>query len=97
MRKVYFFGTGNCAKMYADKSEIALKALGNYEIMGFLDNDVNKEGTQFGKYKVFKPDILKEHPCDLVLIFLMTMILIMFTNNYWSMYLSIQFMNIFCL
>ncbi len=43
--------------MYADKSEIALKALGNYEIMGFLDNDVNKEGTQFGKYKVFKPDI----------------------------------------
>ena len=41
MRKVYFFGTGNCAKMYADKTEIALKTLGNYEIMGFLDNDVN--------------------------------------------------------
>lgn len=71
MRKVYFFGTGNCAKMYADKTEIALKTLGNYEIMGFLDNDVNKEGMQFGKYKVFKPDILREYPCDLVLVFLL--------------------------
>ena len=52
MKRVYFFGTGNCAEMYADKIEITLKSLGDYKIMGFLDNDVNKVGMFFGKYKI---------------------------------------------
>ena len=71
MKRVYFFGTGNCAEMYADKIEITLKSLGDYKIMGFLDNDVNKVGMFFGKYKIYRPDILREYPCDLVLVFLM--------------------------
>lgn len=70
MKKVFFFGTGHCAEFFADKAISALKVLGEYEVMGFLDNDVNKIGTQFGKYKIYSPDILKVYPCDLVLLFL---------------------------
>lgn len=70
MKKVYFFGTGYCAKKFCNKVCLSLEVLGNYQVMGFLDNDVRKEGMIFGKYKVYSPDILKNRTCDLVLLFL---------------------------
>lgn len=71
MKKIFFFGTGYCAKKFANKVKLALDALGEYCILGFLDNDKNKIGTTFEGYKVYNPDVLKESYCDLVLIFLM--------------------------
>lgn len=71
MKRVYFFGTGYCAKFYADKVERSLKTLGGFQVAGFLDNDSNKIGKTFGKYKIYSPEILKSSSCDMVLIFLM--------------------------
>lgn len=71
MTKVFFFGTGHCAKHFTHKVKIALESLGNFQILGFLDNDMYKIGTTFEGYQVYSPDILKEISCDLVLIFLM--------------------------
>lgn len=71
MKKVYFFGTGLCAKKFAHRVESTLNKLGNFKVMGFLDNDVKKIGSLFRGYKVFNPNILKESPCDMILLFLM--------------------------
>ena len=71
MKKVYFFGTGFCAKTFAKKVELSLKTLGNYQIIGFLDNDIRKTGTLFMGYEVFPIHILKDNPADLILLFLM--------------------------
>lgn len=71
MKKVYFFGTGFCAELYAEKAKIALKSLGDYQVVGFLDNDREKTGTMFLKERVYHPDVLHDNPCDLVLLFLM--------------------------
>lgn len=70
MEKVYFFGTGYCAKIFSNKVKSTLDALGNYQIMGFLDNDVRKKGKIFKDYKIFNPEILKDNACNMVLIFL---------------------------
>lgn len=70
MKKVYFFGTGWCAEFYSNKVKLAIEALGNFQIVGFLDNDISKIGTVFEGYQVYHPDILKEYPCDLILLFL---------------------------
>jgi hypothetical protein len=70
MKKVYFFGTGYCAELYADKVELTLKTLGGFEVAGFLDNDLNKIGKTFGKYKIYSPEIIKSSSCDMVFIFL---------------------------
>lgn len=71
MKRVYFFGTGHCAKFYLNKVESALRILGDFQIIGFLDNDSNKIGNMFGNYKIYSPDILKNSSCDLILLFLM--------------------------
>lgn len=71
MKKVYFFGTGYCARLFSSKVKIALGSLGDFQILGFLDNDKSKIGTVFEGYQVYHPDILKETSCDLVLLFLM--------------------------
>lgn len=71
MKKVYFFGAGFCAEHFADKVMLALKKLGGYELIGFLDNNIDKTGTQFSGYPVYHPDILAKVPCDMILIFLM--------------------------
>lgn len=71
MKKVFLFGTGWCAKFYFHKVKLALESLGNYEIIGFLDNDRSKTGTKFEGYPIDSPHILKNCSCDLVLLFLM--------------------------
>lgn len=71
MKKVYFFGAGFCAKKFARKVELSLKSLGDYQIIGFLDNDIKKIGTLFMGYEIFHMDILKKSPADLILLFLM--------------------------
>lgn len=71
MKKVYFFGTGYCARLYVSKIELTLKTLGDFQIMGFIDNDINKIGKSFGKYKIYGPDILICSSCDLILLFLL--------------------------
>lgn len=71
MKKVFFFGTGNCAKLFVEKVELTLKALGDFQIMGFLDNDSNKIGGMYKKYKIYSPQILQSTSCDLILLFLM--------------------------
>lgn len=70
MKKVFFFGTGFCAKTFLYKVKIALKNMGNYEILGFLDNDEKKIGTIFEGYQVYSPNVLSVTPCDLILVFL---------------------------
>lgn len=70
MKKVFFFGAGNCAKRFAGKVEKALKSLENFQVMGFLDNDPNKVGTKFEGYEVYKPDVIKKISCDMILLFL---------------------------
>ena len=70
MKKVFFFGAGFCAEAFLDKVKIALESLGDYSILGFLDNDENKIGTLFEGYQVYSPDILSVVPCDLILFFL---------------------------
>lgn len=70
MKKVYFFGTGYYAGLFAGKAMLALKALGGFQIVGFLDNDVNKIGTLFENYPVYGPEVLNDNSCDMVLIFL---------------------------
>lgn len=70
MKKVFFFGTGYCAKLFAGKVKIALEILGDFQILGFLDNDINKTGTIYEGYNVYNPYILKKSSCDLVLLFL---------------------------
>ena len=71
MKKVYFFGTGYCAEAFGARVRKILEGTGEFQILGFLDNDKTKAGTLFDGYPVYHPDILKEAPCDLVLIFLM--------------------------
>lgn len=70
MKKVYFFGTGSCASDFAEKIKITLKSLGDYHVVGFLDNDKKKIGSTFLGEMVYHPEILRNHPCDLVLLFL---------------------------
>lgn len=71
MKDVFFFGTGDCARLYADKVSLALKSLGDFQLIGFLDNDAAKVGTVFEGYQVYHPDILRKHSCDMVLLFLL--------------------------
>lgn len=84
MKKVFFFGTGYCAKLFANKVMIALRALGNFQIMGFLDNNVNKVGTQFEGYKVYHPDVLKNNPDSAILLFLLD------NDNYITVFKQLQ-------
>lgn len=71
MKTVYFFGTGYCAKKFANKVKLSLETLGDYRVLGFLDNDTKKIGTSFLGIPVYNPVILKDSPSDLVLLFLM--------------------------
>ena len=71
MKKVFFFGTGYCAKLYTNKVEFALEALGDFQIVGFLDNDADKTGILYEGYNVYNPDVLKNNSCDMVLLFLL--------------------------
>lgn len=71
MKKVYLFGTGYCAKIFASKVKTALTALGDFQILGFLDNDEKKEGTVFEGIRIYNPYILKQCTCDLVLVLLL--------------------------
>lgn len=70
MKKVYFFGTGYCAELFAGRAISSLEILGNFCVKGFLDNNASKVGTIFEGYKVYRPDILRTSSCDLVLLFL---------------------------
>lgn len=71
MNNVFFFGTGDCAKLYANKVNLALKSLGDFQLVGFLDNDTAKVGTVFEGYRVYNPGIIKKFSCDMVLLFLL--------------------------
>lgn len=71
MKKVFFFGTGYCARTFGGKVIKALKSLGDFQLLGFLDNDEAKAGTMLENMQIYNPCILKECPCDLVLVFLM--------------------------
>lgn len=70
MKRVYFFGTGYCAELFASRVKSSLKILGDFSIKGFLDNNVDKVGTVFEGCKVYSPNILRTSSCDLVLLFL---------------------------
>lgn len=83
MKNIFFFGTGFCAEIFVNKVKRSLKILGDFHVSGFLDNNRNKIGTTFEGYPVYSPDILREYPCDLVLLFyLRSTIMKMYIDNW---------------
>lgn len=52
--KLFLFGTGKISKSY---TEILCQM--SIEIYGYIDNDINKWGTEFYGKKIFNPNILK--------------------------------------
>lgn len=54
MKKVYIFGASVGGKKFLENSNEPLN------VLGFLDNDLNKQGKLFEGYQVFSPDIIFE-------------------------------------
>ena len=53
-RKLYLFGSGNYAERFREKyGEI-------YPVVGFLDNDENRQGMEVDGLPVLSPSVLKE-------------------------------------
>lgn len=62
--KVFLWGTGYVANKIVDECE----SLSNYEILGFIDNDVSKHNTTFRGYKVYSISVLEENNYDKIVI-----------------------------
>lgn len=61
--KVYIYGTGSGAEKFFNKLDFK-----TVEIMGFLDSDKVKEGSEFLGYKVFHPTSLNNSVFDYIII-----------------------------
>lgn len=64
-QKIIFWGTGNIARTFIERHGLFLKSV---EIVGFTDNDKNKWGSSFIKYKVSCPSELLKQPYDYIVI-----------------------------
>ncbi|MFJ5767805.1 LicD family protein [Lysinibacillus sp. NPDC093210] len=53
--KVFIFGASMGGQNYLTQSKE------NIEVLGFIDNDVKKQGTEILGYKVFSPNVLKDY------------------------------------
>lgn len=66
--RTYIFGTGDTEKYFRKHHEEYWESL---EILGYLDNDVNKQGTRYNGYQIYSPNILmqqKDSEYDQILI-----------------------------
>lgn len=54
-KKLFLFGAGQISKNYTNM----LRRFG-IEVYGYVDNDVNKQGTYFFDKKIFEPGVLKQ-------------------------------------
>lgn len=64
MEKIFIWGTGFIAGEVLEQCDLS----GQYEILGFLDNDVRKEGSLFYGKKVFLPKALRQIIPDKIVI-----------------------------
>lgn len=64
MEKILIWGTGVIAEQVLQQYDV----FGLYEVMGFIDNNVEKIGTVFYGKEVFSADILKEVTPDRIVI-----------------------------
>lgn len=64
MEKIFIWGTGSIADDVVLYCDIFRK----YNVLGFIDNDIKKQGTLYNGRPVFAPDILKEQEVDKIVI-----------------------------
>lgn len=64
MKRIYIWGTGRVADQIISECSI----FEQYEIMGFIDNDIYKVGNIYKNRMIYSPDILKKNIPDKVVI-----------------------------
>lgn len=64
MEKIFIWGTGVIAEQVLGQCDV----FGQYEVMGFIDNNANKKGKTFHGKEIFTADILKEKAPDRIVI-----------------------------
>lgn len=62
--KILLWGTGEVATHVMNECA----TLGNYEILGFIDNNVNKIGSYFFGKEIYNPQVLKEKEVDKIVV-----------------------------
>lgn len=62
--KVFLWGTGNVAETFLRQCQ----TLSQYEVLGFIDNNPEKQGSVFWEVPVYAPEILKETEPDRIVI-----------------------------
>lgn len=73
MQKLFIWGTGDIAKQVMEECA----SMCNYEILGFIDNNVEKSGQLFYEKPVYQPDILNVITPDTIVVL---------TNSYSDIY-----------
>lgn len=63
MEKIFIWGTGKIANRIVNHFDLS-----RFDILGFIDNEEEKQGTLFKEYSVFPPAVLKNKDFDKVLI-----------------------------
>lgn len=53
MEKIFLWGTGEIATDTLE--QLGQDILKNYEVLGFIDNDPNKQGKNFYGFRIFSP------------------------------------------
>ena len=64
MQKIFIWGTGNVSNQVLRQCNI----YEDYQILGFIDNDLNKQNTIFWDRMVYSPNVLKSVQCDKIVI-----------------------------
>ena len=64
MEKIFIWGTGTVADYVLMHCDV----FGKYNVLGFIDNNIEKQGTLYNGRPVFAPDILKEQEVDKIVI-----------------------------
>lgn len=62
--KVFLWGTGSVAETFLRQCQ----TISQYEILGFIDNNFEKQGNIFGGFPVYAPEILGKSQTDRVVI-----------------------------
>lgn len=66
-KKIFLFGAGYCGENVWNQME---HYASSWDIVGFLDNNVEKQGKELRGLTVFSPDVLKEYDLDKVMVFI---------------------------
>ena len=57
-RKIFLFGAGSCGEAVWKQMEYFSSS---WEVVGFLDNNIEKQGKKLRGLTVFSPNVLKEY------------------------------------